>query len=198
MVFFWGRQLQISAGLREPLIETISRQEYNHIINELNIRREKEPIDPKFPPPEGFGPPGQIWDKEKYQHYSLRIRPHSGETDEEKTKRESKLGEFLKWEADEKQRYSEALDIAKETAKKLAESKVPESIDISLLGGGWSFLLEFSTVIVIIFTLLVIGVLGILEGRDITTILASIAGYVLGRAGSATKTGEKEKIHLID
>ena len=75
-------------------------------------------------------------------------------------------------------------------AAKRAEKKIPSSIDISLLGGGWAFLLEFSTVIVIIFTLLILGILETLEGKDIATILAAIAGYVLGKATSA---GKQEK-----
>jgi hypothetical protein len=64
-------------------------------------------------------------------------------------------------------------------------------MDISLLGGGFSFLLEFSTVIVIIFTLLILGLIGSLGGNEISTILASIAGYVLGKATS-TQSKEKE------
>jgi len=73
--------------------------------------------------------------------------------------------------------------------------KVPSTIDISLLGGGWAFLLEFSTVIVIIFTLLILGILKALEGKDIATILAAIAGYVLGKASSGTKQQEKTTSH---
>ncbi|MGP0094865.1 MAG: hypothetical protein ACLPKB_33660 [Xanthobacteraceae bacterium] len=37
-------------------------------------------------------------------------------------------------------------------------------------------------IIVIIFALLVLGISGIMAGKDITTILALIAGYVLGKA----------------
>jgi Na+/H+-dicarboxylate symporter len=62
-------------------------------------------------------------------------------------------------------------------------------MDISLLGGGWSFLLEFSTVIVIIFTLLILGIASVIQGKDIVTILASIAGYVLGKATSGSSPG---------
>jgi hypothetical protein len=68
------------------------------------------------------------------------------------------------------------------TANKRAESFVLKSMDISLLGGGWAFLLEFSTVIVIILTLLIIGIAGVVTDKEITTILASVAGHVLVRA----------------
>jgi len=53
---------------------------------------------------------------------------------------------------------------------------------ISLLGGGFSFLLEFSTVIVIIFAVVILSIIGILKNQEIATILAAIAGYVLGKA----------------
>jgi hypothetical protein len=52
--------------------------------------------------------------------------------------------------------------------------------------------LEFSTVIVIIFALLTLGILGILEGREIATILTAIAGYVLGKATATTKQPKKD------
>ena len=92
-----------------------------------------------------------------------------------------------KWELEERVRY-DALRQQKEVeAAKRAEWKVPTSIDISLLGGGWSFLLEFSTVIVIIFTVLILSILKTLDGKDVSPILAAIAGYVLGKATSATK-----------
>lgn len=45
-------------------------------------------------------------------------------------------------------------------------------------------------VIVIIFTLLILGILGTLEGKEISTILAAIAGYVLGKATAGTRQQE--------
>ncbi|HEY6250780.1 MAG TPA: hypothetical protein VI685_12535 [Candidatus Angelobacter sp.] len=57
---------------------------------------------------------------------------------------------------------------------------------------GWAFLLEFSTVIVIIFALLVLGILETLDGREIATILAAIAGYVLGKASGGAKKSQEE------
>ena len=46
---------------------------------------------------------------------------------------------------------------------------------------GPVFYIEFGTVIVIIFTLLALGVLKIIGGQEVATILAAIAGYVLGK-----------------
>src|SRR5271165_6608830 len=95
------------------------------------------------------------------------------------------------WESEEKIRYEALHQQAERRALELAEKKIPNSIDISLLGGGWAFLLEFSTVIVIIFTLMIFGILGTLEGKDISTILAAIAGYVLGKASSGARQQER-------
>jgi hypothetical protein len=46
---------------------------------------------------------------------------------------------------------------------------------------------------VIIFATIVLGILGILETQQIGTLLAAIAGYVLGRATSRTRSGTSEK-----
>jgi len=93
------------------------------------------------------------------------------------------------WEQKEQDIFDKKVKELEATAKKRAESFVPKSMDISLLGGGWAFLLEFSTVIVIIFTLLILGIAGVVSGKDITTILASVAGYVLGRATAGAGAG---------
>jgi hypothetical protein len=109
----------------------------------------------------------------------------------EQRKEEDRLASWRQWETEEKIRFEALKQKAELDALSRAEKKIPSSIDISLLGGGWAFLLEFSTVIVIIFTLLILGILKILEGREIATILAAIAGYVLGKATSAAKQSEK-------
>jgi hypothetical protein len=56
---------------------------------------------------------------------------------------------------------------ARVKAEVSAESRVPRTMDISFLGGGWSFLLEFSTVIVILFILLCMRILNAITGRDL-------------------------------
>ena len=89
---------------------------------------------------------------------------------------------YLDWEKKELENYNKEKEKMIETANERAKDVVPKSMDISILGSGFSFLLEFSTVIVIIFALISLGILGVLEGREIGTILAAIAGYVLGKA----------------
>ncbi len=84
---------------------------------------------------------------------------------------------------------------AEQQAMANAESRVPKTMDIALLGGGWAFLLEFSTVIVILFILLCLGILNAITGRDSITILASIAGYVLGKASANAQRGHASDGH---
>lgn len=64
-----------------------------------------------------------------------------------------------------------------------------------LRGQGPQFVLEFTALIVIIFLAVVLGVLGVLKEQQIGTLLAAIAGYVLGKATipRATAAGETTK-----
>lgn len=64
------------------------------------------------------------------------------------------------------------------------------SIDMGVIRGkGSEFVLEFTTVVVIIFAAAILGVLQVLGTEQIGTLLAAIAGYVLGRATTKTKEG---------
>ena len=70
-------------------------------------------------------------------------------------------------------------------ARSRARDRVKSAADVdlsSLRGRGAEFVLEFTTVVVIIFAALILGVLRILSTEQIGTLLAAIAGYVLGRA----------------
>lgn len=64
-----------------------------------------------------------------------------------------------------------------------AEKLLP-TMDASSFGGGWVFVLEFTTIIFIVFAGLALGLLGVLKSEPIATILAAIAGYVLGKSTS--------------
>lgn len=199
MVFFFGRRLQTSAYLRDSLLEGAKQQELKILLRELRDRAMEGPLDPQNPPPEGYGTTRRLWEADRYS--SSAKSPYwsrSNETPEQKAERlaEEQRQHQLEterkaWESEERVRYEALRQQAEKQAAMRAEKKIPSSIDISLLGGGFAFLLEFSTVIVIIFTLLILGIQKTLEGKDIATILAAIAGYVLGKATSATKQSEK-------
>ena len=66
------------------------------------------------------------------------------------------------------------------------------SVDVSSFGGGWAFVLEFTTIIFIVFAVLALGIVGVLTSEPIAAILAAIAGYVLGKSTSVRGAGGEE------
>lgn len=191
-VFFFGRKLQSSAMLRSTLVEGVKQQELTKILEELIKRGEKGPLDPENnPAPPGYDRFKGLYYPEVYKNYGQNKDRYFSDSEQDQQKEWAKTYEtYCNWENKEKALYESLRKKADDDALKIAENKVPKSIDISLLGGGFSFLLEFSTVIVIIFTLLILGILGNLEGKEISTILAAIAGYVLGKASSVQSSSK--------
>ncbi len=214
MVFFFGRRLQTSAYLRDSLVTAMKDEDLRNQLRELDERRQTGWLDPAKPPPPGFEfMASSIWADLAASGRVASAMPATAddfgprdETEDQRTQREERIkrrkeqeelreAPFRKWAEEERARYLAAREKAEKEAQRRANDMVPQSIDISLLGGGWSFLLEFSTVIVIIFVLLCLGLMGAIASKDITTILASIAGYVLGRASSAAAQRGSEKEH---
>ncbi len=202
MVFFFGRRIQTSAYLRDSIVSATKEEELRNLLRALDEKRRAGPLDAAHPPPKGMDYRARaIWPDSGYAGHNPVAGSHYGpsnETDEERAERlkieeEEKKAEeqFTKWADEEHLRYAALRDKAAADAQSRAEQKIPTSIDISLLGGGWSFLLEFSTVIVIIFVLLALGVIGAVTGKDVTTILASVAGYVLGKASASLQKGQE-------
>ena len=200
LVFSFGRRVQASAMIREGVVKAYAEQELKDLERALKDRAIDRPLDPKDPPPNFFGCHSQLWEPhiggDAYQ--AKYGQPKPGETAQQGKDREAKLKACEAWSDKEKERYENLRKELPAKAKEAAEKRVPKSWDaLSLLGGGYSFLLEFSTVIVIIFSILCLGFLGILGGQDIATILAATAGYVLGKASAArseskTETSKKE------
>lgn len=93
-----------------------------------------------------------------------------------------------KVDAEARQRYKRDLELARSRADDLSRKAV--SVDFSVLQGkGPEFVLGFTTIVAIAFAVLALGILGVLKSEQIGTLLAAIAGYVLGRAtarGAAT------------
>lgn len=89
-------------------------------------------------------------------------------------------------------RYQKKRVEKREEAQIHANRLLP-SIDVSAFGGGWVFVLEFTTIIFIIFATLALGFVDVLGSEQIGTILAAIAGYVLGKS-SSFKTPEGNEI----
>jgi hypothetical protein len=196
-VFFFGRKLQDNAMLRSTLVEGMKQQEYSKLLEELRKKADEGALDSAGnPPPRKYNRFKSLWHPDLYTGNTMESEYFCDEASDEGKKRKEEWNkariekekienEWSDWENKEKAVFERMRKEAESKALEIAENKVPKSMDISLLGGGFSFLLEFSTVIVIIFTLLILGILGSLEGQQIATILASIAGYVLGKASSA-------------
>ena len=70
--------------------------------------------------------------------------------------------------------------------------KLLPTMDASSFGGGWVFVLEFTTIIFIVFAVLALGLLGVLTSEPIAAILAAIAGYVLGKSTHMRGGGGEE------
>jgi hypothetical protein len=79
--------------------------------------------------------------------------------------------------------YSDDLADVKRSAEQSADLAL--KVDISAIQGrGPEFILEFTAIIVIIFAAVILGVGSVLDSQQIGTLLAAIAGYVLGKAAS--------------
>jgi hypothetical protein len=100
--------------------------------------------------------------------------------------------------------YQKARMEKRKEAQNHADRLLP-SIDVSAFGGGWVFVLEFTTIIFIIFATLALGFVEVLSSEQIGTILAAIAGYVLGKSttikgadGVETVRGADQPTALMD
>lgn len=86
--------------------------------------------------------------------------------------------------------YRTALSLATSDAGIRAEQAL--DVDMGIFRGrGPAFVLEFTAIVVIIFAAVILGILGPLDGQQIGTLLAAIAGYVLGKATADTKKDDK-------
>lgn len=84
--------------------------------------------------------------------------------------------------------YQADIEKEKRTAKLQAEDAL--QVDFSALRGrGPEFVLEFTAIVVIIFAAVILGILGQLDSQQIGTLLAAIAGYVLGKGSARTRSG---------
>lgn len=79
-------------------------------------------------------------------------------------------------------------DIEKEATKR-AEDLLWATDFSAFRGRGPEFVLEFTAIVVIIFAAVILGVGAILDAQQIGTLLAAIAGYVLGRGVSRGTSG---------
>jgi small-conductance mechanosensitive channel len=81
-------------------------------------------------------------------------------------------------------------DQIEKDAEDFANSILPSTVSFSEQFGPY-FFIEFGTVIIIIFTILGLALLGIIGGQESVTVLATIAGYVLGKTTSGSAVSNK-------
>ena len=89
--------------------------------------------------------------------------------------------------------YQKGLDVARKEAESAAARAIGD-VDITIFRGrGPTFVLEFTAIVVIIFSAVILGILDILNGNQIGTLLAAVAGYVLGRSTTRAQENEPAK-----
>ena len=123
---------------------------------------------------------------------NLYNTPKTELTEEQKKIYQNYKKELVVWERKVKKeaisRYHKDLTSGFEKAKERANDAAAINLGV-FRGKGTEFILEFTTVVVIIFAAVILGILQILDTQQIGTLLAAIAGYVLGRATTRTKEG---------
>lgn len=91
--------------------------------------------------------------------------------------------------------YQKDLDKAKKDAQ--AQAKRALQVDFSALRGrGPEFALEFTAIVIIIFAAVILGVIGGLTSQQIGTLLAAIAGYVLGKGAARGGSGQQLEVSV--
>jgi hypothetical protein len=207
MVIRWGRTLEKQDFQRDSILDAIANQEAAGLIAQLDQKVYLEAIDPEnhpFPDEAGTYTLYDFWlNYQTFLSYDPttdifyndpKWAPEQKAQKQLEFNQDKRAKTALKiWGKEELKRYESEKKKIRDDARKKADKRLPSTMDRSLLGGGFSFILEFSTVIVIIFSVVILGVIGIVAGRDIVTILAAIAGYVLGKASASIQSQKTEQ-----
>lgn len=160
---------------------------YHEIFEDIEYKAFSDKINSKFAREEYHE---EVWKDETW----LAENTHPGEPPE---KTDPKYQDYVKKlnEWNEKylneinRRYKKDLKCAQKKAAERAEIAIKSPDYLALRGKGPEFVLEWTTIIVIVFAAVILGVIGGLGAEQIGTLLAAIAGYILGRATSRTKEG---------
>jgi len=140
------------------------------------------------------------WTAERLEIERKAVLPDDADNDQTKEEKARKLL-FIQTEIIERFRQGYRQEQFKAFYKSRGEmiteerdraEKLLPTMDVSSFGGGWVFVLEFTTIIFIVFAVLALGLLGVLKSEPIATILAAIAGYVLGKSTSISRAGGEE------
>jgi len=112
------------------------------------------------------------------------------------------LDQLRNWQETDLEKKAKSLRTAEvrrcEIAARAEAQKALRVIDLGTLNGrGPEFILQFTAVVTIVFAVLALGLIGKLESEQAGTILAAIAGYVLGQATARREPGEKTAAPVI-
>jgi hypothetical protein len=172
-LLFWYAGRVRSYGLHQQIIfDTLKERKKAEEMPRLNLLQMKQ---------------AKIRDEVKELERALQ----SAEEEKDKQELSDRIAtKNLEMESTEVEIRTTLAEIENEAAN-YAKSIVPNHISLSEQFGPY-FYIEFGTVIVIIFALLYLALLNAIEGQDVATILAAIAGYVLGKVtGSPTAKRER-------
>jgi hypothetical protein len=117
------------------------------------------------------------------ERLDLTDRLHVEQNDEAKKQIQAELYELsgtLKQLTDQLEKIDAKID---DEASKYASANVPARMNWSNSLSPY-FYVEFGTVIIIIFALLILAIMNIVTGQEAVPIMAAIVGYVLGKATS--------------
>jgi len=78
----------------------------------------------------------------------------------------------------------------REKASQEADTLVPRSLTVAGMGITGSFFIELTAILTIIFGIIILGLVEVLRTQEIATILAAIAGYVLGKTSAGPQTSQ--------
>ena len=151
-------------------------------------------------------PPLRYWKKDPWDESDLDKSSDSEKTSGKSTKEQMKRDFdvlFSQYKADVEEWtdkvgtaayeiYEKDIEKAKRKAEHRA-NRLIDDMDLSALRGrGAEFVLEFTAVVVIIFAAVILGILEILGEQQIGTLLAAIAGYVLGKATTESRRSRND------
>jgi hypothetical protein len=200
---WWSNRLERASYLGVLYHDTVEEMEYNRLAGPFTrkwldkeyqeeVKRDVEWLSANPRPPRPQDPPGFSSTSPSDEERKL-VEEHTKRYWDAMREYEPRKQEWdLKVWSEAAVRYRKDLDAARTKAKDRAGRAA--DVDFAVLRGrGAEFVLEFTTIVVIIFAATALGILGILDTQQIGTLLAAIAGYVLGRATTRSRSGAGEK-----
>jgi hypothetical protein len=209
LLLWWAGRLERTSYLGVLYRESVEEVEYRRLASRItekfasggyreDVEQDKEWMAanprPSFPsaPPSPYPRSGTIGGTSPTRITGPNFHSEMSADDRLKVQEEydRQKREYDEWDrrADDAARalYRQALADARKKA--LERANQAANVDLAVLRGrGAEFVLEFTTIVVLIFAATALGILGILETQQIGTLLAAIAGYVLGRASTRTR-----------